>query len=117
IDVVRFVGSIWKPLAMGLCLGTLAGIGLYLFLGPVYSAQTQVLVSKKATVPTGDGEANRYGERGDHVQLLKTDLIVERAFKDHGLDKIPQLVNAYDPLKEITEGLSVTRSSGQEDSF
>jgi len=117
IDIVHFVLSRWKPLAMGLFLGLLGGVGVYLLLGPVYSASTQVLVSKKATVPTGNGEANRYGERGDHVQLIRTDLIVERAFKDHGLNEIPELANAYDRLKEVTEGLAVTRSAGQESSF
>lgn len=117
IDIVKFVLSRWKPLAMGLFLGLLCGIGVYLFLGPVYSASTQVLVSKKATVPTGQTEANRYGDRGDHVQLIRTDLIVERAFKDHGLNEIPELAHAYDRLKEVTEGLSVSRSAGQESSF
>ncbi|WP_437230814.1 polysaccharide biosynthesis tyrosine autokinase [Planctomicrobium sp. SH661] len=117
IDIARFLMSVWKPLAMGLCFGLLLGVGVYLMMGPVYSATTQVLVSKKATVPAGNTEANRYGDRGDHVQLIKTDLIVERAFKDHGLNEIPELAKAYDPLKEVTEGLSVSRSAGQESSF
>ncbi len=117
VDLVRFLLGAWKPLAIGLSLGLLAGIGLYLYLGPVYSASTQVLVSKKASVPANSTEANRYGERGDHVQLIKTDLIVERAYKDHGLNEIPALAKAYDPLKEITEGLAVDRSAGQESSF
>lgn len=117
IDLVRFVFSLWKPMAVGLCLGLMVGVGVYLFLGPVYSASTQVLVSKRASVPANNGEANRYGERGDHVQLIQTDLIVERAFQDHGLKEIPQLAGAYDPIKEITEGLSVSRSAGQETSF
>jgi capsular exopolysaccharide synthesis family protein len=117
VDIGRFLFAVWKPLLVGLFLGLIVGVALYLYLGPVYSASTQVLVSKKASVPDGEGEANRYGERGDHVQLIKTDLIVERAFKDHGLDKIPELAGAFDPLKEVTEGLSVTRSSGQETSF
>ena len=117
VDIVRFLLGVWIPLACGLFLGLTVGVLLYLFLGPVYSASTQVLVSKKASVPAHNAEANRYGDRGDHVQLIKTDLIVERAFKDHGLHEIPELAKAYDPLKEVTEGLSVTRSSGQEQSF
>ncbi|SFI26406.1 polysaccharide biosynthesis tyrosine autokinase [Planctomicrobium piriforme] len=117
IDIVSFVLSLWKPMAIGLFLGLLVGVGLYLMMGPVYSATTSVLVSKKASVPANNGEANRYGERGDHVQLIQTDLIVERAFKDHGLNEIPALANAYDPLREVTEGLSVSRSAGQESSF
>ncbi|MCA8998564.1 MAG: polysaccharide biosynthesis tyrosine autokinase [Planctomycetaceae bacterium] len=117
IDIITFVLSIWKPLMVGACLGLLAGVGLYLLQGPLYSASTQILVSKKASTPLEDGEANRYGDRGDHVQLIQTDLIVQRAFKDHGLEKIPALANAYDPYKEVTEGLNVSRSAGRESSF
>lgn len=117
IDVGRFLLSIWKPLILGGCLGGLLGIGIYLYLGPVYSAGTQVLVSKKASMPINDGEANRFGERGDHVELIKSDLIIEPAFKNNGLDQIPELATAYDPYKNIREGMSVSRSSGQESSF
>lgn len=117
IDITKFLLSIWKPLILGGCLGGMAGIGVYLWMGPVYSAYTQVLVSKKASVPINDGEANRFGERGDHVELIKSDLVIEPAFKSHGLSEVPELVNAYDPYKNIREGLSVTRSSGQESSF
>ncbi|MBT5018252.1 MAG: hypothetical protein HON04_05855 [Planctomicrobium sp.] len=67
IDVTKFLFSIWKPLILGGCLGGLAGIGVYLYLGPVYSANTQVLVSKKASVPINDGEANRFGILKSHA--------------------------------------------------
>ncbi len=117
IDIVKFVLSIWKPLALGLILGTMVGIGVYLMLGPVYEANTQVLVSQKARVPINDGAASTYGDRGDHVELIKTDLIIERAFVSHGLKDIPGLANAYDPIKEVKEGLSINRSSGLETSF
>ena len=117
IDVTKFLFSIWKPLILGGCLGGLAGIGVYLYLGPVYSANTQVLVSKKASVPINDGEANRFVERGDHVELIKSDLVIEPTFKKHGLKDVPELAEAYDPYKNIREGLSVSRSSGQESSF
>lgn len=117
IDIVRFVISIWKPLAVGGMVGVLLGIAAYLYLGPVYTAGTQVLVSKKASVPINDGEANRYGDRGDHVHLIQTDLIVERAFENHGLDEIPELAGAYDPLQDVVDGLRVQRSAGRESSF
>jgi len=117
IDISKFLLTIWKPLIVGGCLGGLAGILVYLMLGPVYSASTRVLVSKKASVPINDGEANRFGDRGDHVELMKTDLIVERAYALHGLGEIPELATAYDPIKEVSEGLAVSRSSGQESSF
>ena len=117
IDIGKFLLSTWKPLVLGGCLGGLIGIGVYLLLGPVYSAGTQVLVSKKASVPINDGEANRFGDRGDHVELIKSDLIIEPAFKKHGLNKIPELADAYDPYKNIREGMTVSRSAGQENSF
>lgn len=117
IDIGKFLLSIWKPLILGGCLGGLAGIGVYLYLGPVYSANTQVLVSKKASVPINDREANRFGDRGDHVELIKSDMVIEPAFKKHGLNKVPELASAYDPYKNIREGMSVNRSSGQESSF
>ncbi len=117
IDIGRFLLSIWKPLILGGCLGGMAGIGMYLFMGPIYSANTQVLVSKKASVPINDGEANRFGDRGDHVELIKSDLIIEPAFKKHGLNSVPALATAYDPYKNIREGMAVSRSAGQENSF
>lgn len=117
IDVGKFLLSIWKPLLLGGCLGGMIGIGVYLLLGPVYSANTQVLVSKKATVSTMDGEANRFGDRGDHVELIKSDMVIEPAFKNHGLKDVPELAEAYDPYKNIREGMSVSRSAGQEHSF
>lgn len=101
IDITKFLFSIWKPLVLGGCLGGMAGIGVYLLLGPVYSANTQVLVSKKASVPINDGEANRFGDRGDHVELIKSDLVIEPAFKKHGLSDVPDLAEAYDPYQNI----------------
>lgn len=117
IDLIKFVIATWKPLALGGALGLLGGVALYLILGPVYAASTQVLVSQKAQAPVQDRQVNRYGDRGDHVRLLQTDLIIEGAYKNHGLDQIPQLAGAYDPLKEVSEALKVSRSSGQENSF
>ena len=117
INIGRFLMSIWKPLAIGGMLGLIVGMGVYTMLGPVYTASTQILVSKKARVPTGDGEANRYGDRADHLKLLRTDAIIARAFNDHGLKDIPELANGYDPYKSLSEDLSASRSSGQESSF
>ncbi|MCA9081141.1 MAG: polysaccharide biosynthesis tyrosine autokinase [Planctomycetaceae bacterium] len=117
INIGRFLMSIWKPLAYGGMLGLIIGMLVYSMMGPVYTASTQVLVSKKASVPTGDGEANRYGDRADHLKLLRTDAIIERAFKDHGLQDVPELASGYDPYKSVSEDLSTSRASGQESSF
>lgn len=117
IDIVKFVLGVWKPVAVGLLLGLLVGIGVYVYLGPVYSASTQVLVSRKASAFDGGKDINLSGGRTEHLRLIQTDLIVERAFKDHGLSKIPGLAGAYDPLKNVSEGLNVSRSAGQDSSF
>jgi capsular exopolysaccharide synthesis family protein len=108
---------IWKPLAIGSMLGMLVGMAVYLFLGPVFSASTQILVSRPPEVPDRNGRPNSYGDRGDHLKLIKTDEIIVRAFRDHGLQEIPSLAESYDPLKNVSEDLSVARTSGQESSF
>ncbi|MCA9043571.1 MAG: polysaccharide biosynthesis tyrosine autokinase [Planctomycetaceae bacterium] len=117
INITQFVVSIWKPLAVGGMLGILLGMAAYLVIGPVYSASTQVLVSRPPSVPDRDGPANSFGDRGDHIKLMKTDEIILRAFKDHGLSEVPELAESYDPLKSVSEDLNVSRSSGQESSF
>ncbi len=113
IDIVRFAISIWKYLALGLIAGCSLGVLAYLYMGPVYVAQTQVMVSKKASA--GDQEARRYGDRGEHVQVIKSDEVARIAFERHGLKEI--FGKDKDPLKSIWEDLEVKRVAGQETSF
>lgn len=117
VDIARLLLSIWKPLILGGCLGGLLGIGIYLALGPVYRAQTQIMVSQKATIPHRDAIINRFGDRGDHVELIQSDLILQPAFERHGLNQISVLFDDRDPLDALREKLVVKRISGHENSF
>lgn len=113
IDIVRFAISIWKYLALGLILGGVLGVLAYLYMGPVYEASTKVMVSKKASA--GEQEARRYGDRGEHVQVIRSDEVARIALERHGLHEI--FGKDKDPLKSIWEDLDVKREAGQETSF
>lgn len=117
IDIARFALALWKPMALGLIGGCLLGLAAYWYLGPTYDANTQIKVSKKATISGGEGEARRYGDRGEHVFLIKSDAICQRALSDFGLDKLSEFEGSDDAAKEIGERLTVKRTSGQESSF
>ena len=115
IDIVRFAISIWKYLAAGLIAGCLLGTGAYIVLGPTYVASTSVMVSKKASA--SDQEARRYGDRGEHIHVLKSDKITRIAYEKYGLKDIPDFAQSDDPLKDIWSRLTVVRTAGQENSF
>lgn len=117
IDIARFALSMWKPMALGLIGGCLLGFGAYWYLGPTYEANTQVKVSQKAALPETQGQVRRYGDRGEHVYLIKSDAICQRALYDFGLNKLGEFEGADDAAKEISEKLTVKRTSGQESSF
>ena len=113
IDIVRFAISIWKYLVLGLILGCGLGVLAYMYMGPVYVANTQITISKKASA--GEQEARRYGDRSEHAQFIKSDEVARIALERHGLYEI--FGKAKDPLKEVWEDLEVKRISGQETSF
>jgi capsular exopolysaccharide synthesis family protein len=103
-------------MAIGLGAGLLLGLAAYLYLGPAYQADTRILVSEKTSIPHADKSANLVGGRGEHVTLIRSDAIVKQALTDHGLDKLPAFEGAGDPIEDIIDGLTVTRSAGQETS-
>lgn len=117
IDIVRFLLSIWKQLAMGLSAGVALGICYYLYKGPVYRASTRVQVSKKASLPINSQEARRYSDRSQHVHFLMSDMIASIALEKYGLKEIPGIGKAYDPLKAIWEDTTAKLVSGQDSSF
>ena len=116
IDIVKFAASIWKPLAIGLGAGTLLGVLAYLYLGPAYSADTRILVSEKTGMPSGDKVIDGQGEREQHVDLIRSDAIILRALRDHGLGKHPDFDGNFDPIDDIRGSLSVKRTAGRDTS-
>ncbi|AMV17718.1 polysaccharide biosynthesis tyrosine autokinase [Planctomyces sp. SH-PL14] len=117
IDLVRFVLSIWKWLALGLFAGLTLGVVSYLIMGPVYRASTRVQVSKKASLPINSQEARRYSDRSQHVHFLTSDAIAAIAIEKYGLKDIPGIANARDPLKAVWEDATAKLVSGQDQSF
>lgn len=117
IDIVRFVLSIWKRLAVGMAAGLALGVLVYLYKGPVYRASTRVQVSKKASLPINSQEARRYTDRSQHIHFLMSDTIAAIALEKYGLKEIPGIGGAYDPLKSIWEDTSAKLVSGQDSSY
>ncbi|HVJ85512.1 MAG TPA: polysaccharide biosynthesis tyrosine autokinase [Caulifigura sp.] len=103
-------------MALGLIAGCLMGLAAYWHLGPTFEANTQVKVSQKAALPS-EGQTRRYGDRGEHIYLIKSDVICQRAVNDFGLNKLPEFEGDDDAAKSISERLTVKRTSGQESSF
>lgn len=106
----------WLLLA-GLIGGVLLGQAVYMHLGPAYEATTKILVSKKVGVRIGDGEANTFGERGQHIALIMSPMIVGKAVEAHDLRELPSLAKETDPVEEILGSLKVKRSAGEDRSF
>lgn len=117
VDILQFALSTWKLLLGGLAGGLLFGWLVYQYLGPTYQADTRVEVTQKSTVSEDQTKPNFSGERTEHVHLIKSDVIISRAVKDHGLKDLPAFDGASDPAMEIADGLTVKRSAGQDSSF
>jgi capsular exopolysaccharide synthesis family protein len=117
IDIVRFTLSIWRRLTLGLIVGLTLGVLYYLKEGPIYEADTRVLVSQKSAIREDDRKPNFSGERTEHVHLIMSDAIVRRAYESHGLKEHPAFAGAYYPVLDIIESLAVKRSAGQDHSF
>ena len=101
-----------------LALGVIAGLALghlgYLKMGPEYESTAKILVSVKAEIPMREGSSKRayVGERGQHIALIMSPMIAEKAIKLHDLKKLPSFANAPDPVDEVLDGLKVQRSAG-----
>ena len=103
-------------LACGLFLGVLAGHYLYRELGPEYVATAKILVTKQANVRFREDDVRNSGERGQHIALIMSPLIVSKAVELHDLQKLPSMAKSKDVVEDIVEDLKVQRSSGEESS-
>jgi capsular exopolysaccharide synthesis family protein len=118
VDLVRFMISQWPRLLLGGVAGLVLGIAAYVYLGPSYDASTRILVSKRADTPLAESGQNRtFGDRAEHVHLIKSSVIVKRAIDEHELTKLPTLAGSDDPVEDLIDGLTVKRSAGQDQSF
>ena len=81
IDIARFALSLWKPMALGLIGGCLMGSGATGISGPTYEAEYAGQGLAEGGAADAEGQARRYGDRGEHVYLIKSDAICQRALK------------------------------------
>ena len=117
IDYLRLALKYKSLIMLGFVAGLLLGAAMYLKLGPAYEATARILVSKKASVPIKEGEATTYGERGEHIALIMSPMIVGKAVEKHRLNELPSLVGSKDPVEDILDSLVVKRSAGHDQSF
>lgn len=108
----------WLLLLSGIG-GLVLGQAAYMKLGPMHEAGTRVLVSKKAAVPMRgeDGEARTWGERGEHIALIMSPMIVGKAVEMHDLDTLPSLAGKEHAAEAIVDDLVVKRKAGRDRSF
>lgn len=115
---IDFVGlarryALW--LVVGLIGGGLLGHSIYRKLGPEYTATSKILVAKRAAGPISDHqEAETFGGRSEHIALIMSPLIVEKAVELHELDQLPSMLNSNDPAEDILDSIKVSRSAGHD---
>lgn len=97
---------------LGLVLGQLA----YWKFGPLYESKAEVLVAKNSITPIRDrdGDPINVGDRGEHIALILSPLIIDTAVKNGQLDQLPSIKGAPDPSREIIDFLKVRRKAGQD---
>ncbi|MCA9076397.1 MAG: polysaccharide biosynthesis tyrosine autokinase [Planctomycetaceae bacterium] len=117
VDIVRFTLTHWPKMAVGFLAGIVLGVIFYIYSGPRYDASTRILVSKLASTPLQQGEATTYGDRAEHVEIIKSAVIVQRAYEKHNLGELPTVGVSDDAVRDLIEGLKVKRSAGQDRSF
>lgn len=119
IDYIQLARRFQWWLLGGLLGGLLLGEAAYLLLGVEYEAIAQVLVSRRNAVPIKQDQRTlgTWGERTEHIALILSPMIAEKAVQIGHLDKLPTFENMPDVADDILSGLKVKRSAGQDQSF
>ncbi len=109
-------------LVSGAVIGCVLGIAYYLQAGPEYDATVQILVSRQHTspIPAEQRTLSDWGERSEHIAIILSPMIIDRAVETAKLDELAIFRNAKDReeiVEDIISGLKVKRTSGQDRSF
>lgn len=109
-------------LAAGGILGCLLGFAYYLKAGPEYDATAQILVSRQHTspIPAEQRTLSDWGERSEHIAIILSPMIVDRAIEIGKLDQLPVYRRSKDReefVEDVITSLKVKRTSGQDRSF
>jgi len=105
----------WLLLA-GLLCGAVLGHLAYLKAGPEYEAVAQILVSRKYTPPVRESERmmQETGKPSEHIPLIVSPMIAERAITIGKLKELPTFRGSTDVVEDILDGLKVKRTAGQD---
>ncbi len=116
-DVVQIIWRHKWLLLIGLIVGV--GLGQMAFnkLGPEFNAVAQILVSQRAQVPIRDELGKAFGERAEHISIIKSAMLIEKAVEKGKLKELPTLQRSGDPAEDILECLDVRRTAGHDGSF
>ena len=118
IDYVGLARRYALWLVCGMVSGILLGHMIFRAYGPEYTATAKVLVSKRMSGPISENsEAETWGDRAEHIALIMSPLIVEKAVELHELDKLPSLALSKDPAEDVLDSIKVQRSAGEDSSF
>ncbi len=119
LPLATLVRICWRGkwfLLLGMFLGL--GYGLVCYLGepPVYQSSTQILVVKKRQsdampVPRMDAFSYLEDYLSEHIVLIKSPLIIERAVQSGNLKSLKSFAGQDDPTNTIIGGLSITRDA------
>lgn len=117
-DFVQIANQYKRFLLMGLLGGLALGQVAFNRLGPEYNAVAQILVSRKAQMPTRESFTQTLLSegRGEHVAIIKSPKIIDKAIALGRLNELPTLQRSEDPVKDILDGLEVKRTAGQDNS-
>ena len=116
---IDYVQLAWKYkfwLATGIVCGLVLGHFAYKHVGPEYQATEKILVSKRFNVPMRDedGPDNTAGERGTHIAVIMSPLIVEMAVEQSNLAQLPSLRGSKDPVDDVLDCVQVKRTAGDD---
>ncbi|MDA0282646.1 MAG: polysaccharide biosynthesis tyrosine autokinase [Planctomycetota bacterium] len=118
IDYVGLARRYALWLVCGMISGVLLGHVIFRTYGPEFTATAKVLVSKRMSGPTSESsEAETWGDRAEHIALIMSPLIVEKAVKLHDLDRLPSMAQSNDPAEDVLDSIKVKRSAGEDRSF
>ena len=117
VDIIGLIQRSQRTVLFGLLCGLLLGILAYLLLGPTYEASTKLLVSLQASISDSDTGDRTFGDRGGHIELLKSDEILKRAVEDHNLGELETLSDVPDLVEAVADRVTVRRSSGDDRAY
>lgn len=103
-------------LLCGFLAGAVLGHLAYLKAGPEYEAVAQILVSRKYTPPVRENERmlHETGKPSEHLALIVSPMIAEKAIKIGKLDELATFAGEPDMVDAVLDGLKVKRVAGQD---